>query len=235
MLLLSPRDCTDVLRKFSRLSVSVSIAIALFAGLVYLFAWSSIFSVSWVSVSGSPTADSKRVVTKLIDIPVGEKLARVEPRAISARIKSIAWVKSVDISRHWLSGHVEINITPRIPSAYFNGSTIDESGKVFQLPGFSGASLPTVSAAQPKIGLAAIALFQSLPDSFRSQVTSLSAHDTSNFLLHISIDGRDVQIVWGKNEKTALKIQVIEALIALPENKNIRRIDISAPHAPIVK
>jgi hypothetical protein len=42
-------------------------------------------------------------------------------------------------------------------------------------------------------------------------------------------------VQWGANEKSALKIEVINALIALEENKNIRRIDVSAPHAPIVK
>lgn len=234
MLPSSPRDCTVALRKISRLSISATIAALIFGGLIYLFAWSSIFSVSWVSISGTPTSDSKRAISQLVNIPVGEKLARVEPRAISSRIRSIDWVESVDISRHWLSGHVEIKINPRIPRAYFNGSTIDATGKVFQLPGFSGGDLPTVSAAHPKIGLAAIALFQSLPDTFKSEVTSLSARDTSNFVLHLTVDSRDIQIAWGKNEKTDLKIQVINALIALPENKNIRRIDVSAPHAPIV-
>ena len=215
--------------------MAASVVVALFAGLVYLFAWSSIFSVSNVTVSGAPTPDSEKAVIALVNIAPGEKLARVEPRAIASRIDSIDWVKSVDISRHWLSGHVVIAVSPRIPTAYFNGSTIDSTGKVFVLPGFSGGNLPTVSATHPKIGLAAIALFQSLPGSFKSEVTSLSAHDSSSFLLHLTIDGRDLRIAWGKNEKTALKIQVIKALLALPENKNIKRIDISAPHAPIVK
>ena len=223
------------MRKISRFSVATAAAVALFAGLVYLFAWSSIFSVSTITVSGSPTADSKSQVLERLDITPGEKLARVEPRAIATRLDSIDWIQSVDISRHWLSGHVEIVVTPRVPTAYFNGSTIDASGKVFQLPGFSGAHLPTVTATDPKIGLAAIALFQSLPATFKSEVTSLSAHDTASFVLHLTIDGRDLQIMWGENEKTALKIQVISALIALPENKKIKRIDISAPHAPIVK
>jgi cell division septal protein FtsQ len=223
------------LLKLSRFSVVTSIIAALFVGLVYLFAWSSIFSVSSVTVTGAPTPDSEAQVMQSVNITPGEKLARVEPRAIATRLDSIDWVASVDISRHWLSGHVEIAVSPRIPTAYFNGSTIDSTGKVFVLPGFSGANLPKVSAAHPKIGLAAIALFQSLPDSFKSEVTSLSAHDSSSFLLHLTIDGRDLQITWGKNEQMALKIQVINALIAIPENKNIRRIDISAPHAPIVK
>ncbi len=207
----------------------------LFAGLVYLFAWSSLFSVSSVTVTGAPTADSKSAIINLVHIAQGEKLARVEPRTIATRIHSIDWVESVDISRHWLSGHVQIAVTPRTPSAYFNGSTIDSTGKVFVLPGYLGGHLPTVSAAQPKIGLAAIALFLSLPTTFKSEVTSLSASDNSSFSLHVRIEGRDLQIVWGRNEKTTLKIQVIETLIALAENKNITRIDISAPRAPIVK
>jgi hypothetical protein len=41
--------------------------------------------------------------------------------------------------------------------------------------------------------------------------------------------------LWGANEETALKIEVISALLALEENKKVRRIDVSAPHAPIVK
>jgi hypothetical protein len=49
------------------------------------------------------------------------------------------------------------------------------------------------------------------------------------------VEGRDLQIAWGKNEKTTLKIEVINSLLALPENKNIKKIDITAPHAPIVK
>ena len=165
----------------------------------------------------------------------GEKLARVEPRSIASRISAITWVESVDISRNWINGHVGITVVPRTPTAYFNGSTIDSTGTLFQLPGFSVGNLPTVSAANPKIGLAAIALFQTLPSTFKAEVISLSARDTSNFLLHLTMDGRDLQIAWGKNEKTSLKIDVINSLLALPENKNITKIDISAPHAPIVK
>lgn len=206
-----------------------------FAGLVYLFAWSSIFSVSAISLTGAPTPESKSAILKVTKVSPGEKLARVEPRSIATRIKSIAWVESVDISRNWISGRVDIKVSPRTPTAYFNGSTIDATGAVFALPGFSGGDLPTVSAANSKIGLAAIALFQTLPATFKSEVTSLSARDTSNFSFHLSVEGRDLQIAWGKNEKTALKVEVINSLLALPDNKNIRKIDISAPHAPIVR
>jgi hypothetical protein len=53
--------------------------------------------------------------------------------------------------------------------------------------------------------------------------------------MQVTLNGREIRVLWGKNEKSELKIEVIQALTALEENKNIRRIDVSAPHAPIVK
>jgi len=223
------------LRNFTKVPLVGIIIAALFAGLVYLFAWSSIFAVSAISITGAPTPETEKSITQIADISVGQKLARVEPRAIAHRITHLKWIESVDISRNWINGKVGIVITPRTPSAYFNGATIDASGTIFTLPGFGGADLPRVSAPTPELGLSAIALFQGLPEDFKSNVLALSAHNDSNFAMQISLEGREIRVMWGANEKSALKIQVITALIALEENKNIRRIDVSAPHAPIVK
>ena len=223
------------MRKFTKIPVAAILVATTFAGLVYLFAWSSIFSVSSLSISGAPTPEAEKKIAAIAHVLPGEKIARVEPRSIAHRVSQLTWIKKVDISRNWISGKVLIEVTPRTPSAYFNGSTIDASGTIFTLPGFGGATLPQVSAPTPSLGLAAINLFQSMPGDFRSHVNSLSAQNDSNFALKISLQGRDIRVLWGKNEKSALKIQVINALLALEENKNIRRIDVSAPHAPIVK
>lgn len=212
-----------------------AIIAALFAGLVYLFAWSSIFAVSTVAITGAPTSETEKTISQIAAISSGQKLARVEPRAIAHRIEDLTWIKSVEISRNWINGEVDIVITPRTPSAYFNGSTMDASGTIFTLPGFEGADLPRVSAPTPELGLSAIELFQSLPEDFKSKVISLSAHNDSNIAMQIALDEREIRVLWGANEKIALKIEVINALVALEENKNIRRIDVSAPHAPIVK
>ena len=221
--------------KFTKIPLAGVIVAALFAGLIYLFAWSSIFTVSSISLSGAPTPETKSSILKIVDISQGQKLARVEPRAIAHRFSDITWIKKVDISRNWISGKVTIAITPRTPTAYFNGSTIDASGTIFTLPGFTGGELPRVSASTPQLGLSAITLFRGLPRDFKSQVLSLSARDDSNFAMQVNLNGREIRVLWGKNEKSDLKIQVIKALAALEENKNIRRIDVSAPHAPIVK
>ncbi len=210
-------------------------AAALFGGLIYLLAWSSIFTVSSITVTGSPTPESQSAITKISAISTGEKLARVEPQAIEKRLLHLKWIESAHVSRNWLDGAVEIVVTPRTPTAIFNGSTIDGSGTIFTLPGFTTVDLPRVSAKTPTLGLAAIKVFQELPREFQRSVISLTARNSSNFALFIDVDGRNVQILWGPHEETALKVEVISALLALEENKKIRRIDVSAPHAPIVK
>ena len=230
-----PKGCSVALRNFSKAPLVGAIIAALFAGLVYLFAWSSIFAVSTVAITGAPTSETEKTISQIAAISPGQKLARVEPRAIAHRIEDLTWIKSVDISRNWINGEVEIVVTPRTPSAYFNGATMDASGTIFTLPGFEGADLPRVSAPTPELGLSAIELFQSLPEDFKSKVISLSAHNDSNIAMQIALNEREIRVLWGANEKSALKIEVINALVALEENKNIRRIDVSAPHAPIVK
>jgi hypothetical protein len=48
-------------------------------------------------------------------------------------------------------------------------------------------------------------------------------------------NGKDIEIRWGSNSENELKLEVYRALIALPENADIKRVDVSAPQAPIVK
>lgn len=208
---------------------------ALFASLVYLFAWSSIFTVASIKVVGAPTDEASALVQSRSELSVGQKLARVEPRSTAHRVESIDWVRRADVSRNWISGDVSITVSSRVPKAQFKGQMIDSTGKLFTLPGISRATLPKVAAANPKLGVGAIELFTSLPDDFSQRVTLLSALNESNYLVYITENGRDVRVQWGKNEDAALKVEVFTALMALKENAKVRRVDLSAPHAPIVK
>ena len=63
----------------------------------------------------------------------------------------------------------------------------------------------------------------------------MSAARSDNFLIYGKFEGQDLRIICGDGEDTDLKVQVIEALLKRDENKNLRMIDVSAPHAPIVK
>ena len=48
-------------------------------------------------------------------------------------------------------------------------------------------------------------------------------------------NGRRVKVTWGSLRDLDLKVTVLKALLELPENQAIKRVDLSAPHAPIVK
>ena len=54
------------------------LGITLFALIVYLIAWSSLFTVSKVVVTGTEQSS----IQKMSGVIIGEKLARVEPRAV---------------------------------------------------------------------------------------------------------------------------------------------------------
>jgi cell division septal protein FtsQ len=179
-------------------------------------------------------------IEKRSQIEMGQQLARVNPQSVARKIGKLPWVKEVSISRNWLSGVVAIEITPRKPLAFFNsdqvpGQTIDEEGQLFSLPGYTNPDLALISAKSPESALKANELFTALPENFRKSITSMMATSSNTFTLNSTLEGRDIRIRWGDSRDMELKISVINSLLKLPENKQIKLIDVVAPHAPIVK
>ncbi len=205
--------------------------VILFGLLIYLVAWSSLFTVSGIQIVGT----DQQSIRTASGISIGEKLARVEPRAVARELKKPLWVKEATISRNWLTGKVTIEITPRTPIGIFKGHYIDKSGTIFDIPGVSQLALPVVEGLSTADGLAAIALFTQLPADFRSKVRMVSAMNVDRFQLTIEEGKRTVSLMWGSDSEMDVKIKVFEALIALKENSKISTVDVSAPHAPIVK
>ena len=225
-------------RKF--LSPPLVITVVTVLALAYLLGWSSFFSVKGVEISGAPTPAVQVEIEKKSQIAVGQQLARVNPQSAARKIEKSPWIKDAKISRDWLSGVVRIEVTPRVPLAFFNsdqvpGQTIDEDGQLFSLPGYTNPDLALISAKSPESALKANELFTQLPENFRAQITSMLATSTNTFTLNSVINGREIRIRWGDNQDMALKISVINKLLKLPENKRIKLIDVVAPYAPIVK
>ena len=225
-------------RKF--LSPPLPILGVLIIVLAYFLGWSSIFSVKKVEIAGAPTAAVQVEIEKKSQIEVGQQLARVNPQSVSRIIEKLSWIKEASISRDWLSGVVAIEITPREPLAFFNsdqvpGQTIDAEGQLFSLPGYRNPDLALISAQSPESALKANELFTALPENFRRSITSMMSTSSNTFTLNSTLEGRDIRIRWGDSRDMELKISVINSLLKLPENKQIKLIDVVAPHAPIVK
>ena len=221
---------------FSRKHKLITIFIILLTtGLAYLLGWSNVLTIKAISYAGAPTKSSEALVKNLTDLEVGQRLARIETRKIAARLQTLPWIKSADLSRNWISGKIKIEVTPRLPIATFNGQLMDASGKRFELPGGFKSKLPSVFARDAKSGLAAINLFTKLPTEFSTRTSAFTAISPENINFKISEGKRSLMVIWGSDTEIDLKLKVYKALVALPENSKIKIIDLTEPRSPIVK
>ena len=207
----------------------IALATAIIVGAAsYALGWSTLFTVSSVEVTGT----DQRLPQS---IKVGEKLARVEPRAVAATYEKFAFVQDAQVSRNWISGKVTISITSRTPVAIFNNQAIDDSGKAFVVKGQLPAALPQIQASSVEIAVAAVEFMKSLPEEIRSNLKILKVRSTGAYVMDVDVQGRKVEVRWGFATENELKAKVYKDLLEQPENTKLKRMDLSAPHAPIVK
>ena len=210
-------------RRLIILISTVTLAVA-----TYVLGYSSLFTVSSVEIVGSKSAINSGV-------SIGQKLARVEPRAVAAKFERLDWVESANVSRNWINGKVTIQLIQRTPIAIFNNRVIDSTGKSFQLRSEPSQPLIQIQAGDLQAAVSAVAFFTSLPEDLKSTLTVVKVRSTGAFVLEVNNSGKNLEIRWGTNTDNELKLKVYKALLALPENSAIKRVDVSAPHAPIVK
>ena len=202
--------------------------VAVIAGATYVLGYSSFFTVSSVEVVGS----TKAINTGIIK---GQKLARVEPRAVATRLEKLNWIESVDISRNWINGKVVVELNQRTPIATFKNQVIDSTGTSFVPQGARPEGLIEIQAGRTEDATKAVNFFTQLPEELKSSLTVVKVRVSGAFVLITENNGKKLEIRWGTDSENELKLKVYKALIALPENAEIKRVDVSAPHAPIVK
>jgi cell division septal protein FtsQ len=202
--------------------------VAVIAGATYVLGYSSFFTVSSVEVVGS----TKAINTGIIK---GQKLARVEPRAVATRLEKLNWIESVDISRNWINGKVVVELNQRTPIATFKNQVIDSTGTSFVPQGARPEGLIEIQAGSTEDATKAVNFFTQLPEELKSSLTVVKVRVSGAFVLITENNGKKLEIRWGTDSENELKLKVYKALIELPENAEIKRVDVSAPHAPIVK
>ena len=205
-----------------------SIAIITLAAATYILGYSTFFTVSAVEVIGS-TKPINTGITK------GQKLARVEPRTVATKLEELDWVESADVSRNWINGKVVVELKQRTPIATFQNQVLDSTGASFVPQGARPAGLIEIQAGSVEDASKAVAFLTELPEELNSTLTVVKVRSTGALVLIMESEGKKIELRWGTNSENELKLKVYKALIALPENANIKRVDVSAPHAPIVK
>ena len=206
----------------------ILLSAVLLAAAAYVLGWSTLFTVSAIEINGSTTQLNSGIVK-------GQKLARVEPRAIAAKFESLDWVEDAQVSRNWISGKVRIDLTERTPVAIYNNKVIDSNGKSFALRTTPSRELVQIQAGDLTTATKAVMFFTSLPEDLKSGLSVVKVRSTGALVLVVNNAGKNLEIRWGIDGDNELKLKVYKALIALPENASIKRVDVSAPNAPIVK
>jgi len=206
----------------------IALPILLLAGSAYLLGYSTVFTVSNVEIIGIKSAINPGVSK-------GEKLARIQPRVIATKFENLAWVKNAEVSRNWLNGKVTIRIIERTPIAIYNGKAFDIEGKTFDLQGSGTSELVQIQASDSKSALEAVDLLTVLDSQIKQSLRTVTVQKTGSLDLLLAQDSGTLEIKWGLNSENELKTRVYEEIIALRENNRVTRIDLSAPHAPIVK
>jgi cell division septal protein FtsQ len=202
--------------------------VLIFVGSSYALGWSTLFTVSSVKIQGT--------YLRLPNfVNVGEKLARVEPRVVAGKYEGIDFVEKARVSRNWVTGEVTVQITPRTPVAKFNGQVIDVSGKVITTQLATPKPLPIIQAVTAKEAAAGAKFISKLPEELKLALLSMKISPSGSYELDIKHGKRLIQIRWGAPTENTLKVAVYKALLERPENSKVVRIDLSAPHAPIVE
>ncbi len=210
------------------------LAVLLLVGASYVLGWSTFFTVSSVEIKST---NSRGMAMPYLpqSIKVGEKLARVEPRSVAAIYEKINFIQDAKVSRNWLTGKVSITITMRTPIAIYNNQAIDSFGKAFEIKGQLLKSLPSIQALTVEDAISAVDFFTTLPDEIKSGMTVLKVRSTGAYVLEVNVGDRMIEVIWGPPRDNALKAKVYKVLLAQSENAKIYKMDLSAPHAPIVK
>jgi cell division protein FtsQ len=206
----------------------IALPILIIIGATYALGYSSLFTVSSIEIIGARTTVNPGVLE-------GEKLARIQPRVIATKFENLAWVKKAEVSRDWISGKITIRIVERIPVALFNGNAFDAEGNSFQLQSGKPSNLVQIQATDAESALKAVDLLGSLDSQLSQTLQLIKVQGSGSLDLQLAQGERILEVKWGINSENELKTRVYQAILALPENNKITKIDVSAPHAPIVK
>ena len=237
------------IRKIRRLFILL-LAITLISGSSYLLGWSSVFTVSKITVEG--TSSRAEIFRKLssdsIELAVGSKLARIETRAIKRSIGMLEWIDEVNVSRDWFDK--SINVSVREKKAVAKAITtknglinFDVSGEIFKPISASQHSIQerlplVITEGNDSAQLASVAsLLAQMPTQMADLILNLKSISVANsgyIQMETKVNELPLRIDWGLVSDIDLKIEVLNALLKLPENKRIKRVDLSQPELPIV-
>jgi len=214
-----------------RLSRRGALALAVLGPLAvvgWLLAASPLLAVQRVTVTGSARLTPAQV-TAAAAVATGTPLARVDTGAVGRRVRRLAPVAGVTVSRSW-PRTLRLSVTERRPVAAVPAgrafTLIDTTGTPFATVAAPPAGTVRLQVAQPggsdPSTAAALRVLAEIPAVLRAQVDVVRASSPASVTLVLR-DRR--QVVWGAPGDGATKAAAVEALLRMKG----KVYDVSAP------
>lgn len=195
--------------------------------------FSRALSVQHVKVTGAHLLD-RRYVERTAGVDLDGPLLLVDLHGPRDRLRSLAPVKSVDVTREWPNS-VRIQVRERKAVAVVElGDRVrgmDADGVVFRDYEKAPENLPLVRIATGTSAEAlaeAASVVAALPNTIARDVEHLEVLTVDQITLMLR-DGR--QVVWGSAEQSDVKAEVLPALL----QQDAKIYDVSAPGSPTIR
>ncbi len=211
------------------------LALAAVAALAWVVGWSSWLAVDDVEVTGVSGAEAQ-AVARLVQVPVGTPLARVDTDAVSERVRERVTVAEVSVRRAW-PGTLTVEVVPRSAALVMRNpqgllEVVDAEGITFGTVRAVPKGVPVVTATDRKgtsklALLSSLALLDALPPDLAKGVSGIKV--SSADLITFTLGKRSV--VWGSGDDSERKVTILTALL----RTKAKVIDVSAPDTPVTR
>jgi cell division protein FtsQ len=206
----------DQRRRRGRTWLLGALALVLVIGAVYVVGFSPALSARAVTVNGVKVL-SKTEVLDAAGVAAGTPLVWIDPSTVAERVSGLPAVAEVTVSRDW-PDRVRIAVIERIPRLAIPAGggylLADASGVVFQAVESAPSGLVVVEADpnSQEVLVDVGTVFSSLSTATAAKVSRLEAPTRDGIVLRLRDGSR---VVWGSAEDSALKSQVLDALLPL--------------------
>ncbi|BCY06627.1 cell division protein FtsQ/DivIB [Actinoplanes sp. L3-i22] len=203
-------------------------ALLVAGGVAWVVYGTSLLGVRTVDVVGAQTLDPQEVRAAAA-VPDRRPLARVDLDQVSARVRGLAPVGKVTVTRSWPST-LRIEVVERVAVAAVptgaQFTLIDGGGVPFRVVAAAPAGLPLAKLATPgpadsSTG-SALTVLAALSADLREQLVAISVTSPAGIRLELR-DGRVV--IWGDDTQSERKSEVATALV----KRAGKEFDVSVP------
>ncbi|MCC6496223.1 MAG: FtsQ-type POTRA domain-containing protein [Propionibacteriaceae bacterium] len=192
------------------------LVLLLLLGAGYLVGFSPVLSARTVTVAGAKVL-TKNEVLDAAAVAAGTPLVWVDPAEVAERVSGLPAVAEVTVTRKW-PDRVGITVSERKPRLAIPAGggylLADASGVVFQAVESAPSGLVVVEADpdEQRVLVDVGTVFSALSTKTAAKVSRLEAPTRDGIVLRLRDGSR---VIWGSAEESALKSQVLDALMPL--------------------